>query len=206
MKANKPTIIAVGFLIIGSVFFVSVESDTLNKLSLCVKEKDQLTRYCELSEFYSLQAKRIWGTRSGYCSISMIKDIDTIVMNNSNNLVTTETILAIITVESGFNEKIKSDKGACGLMQLMLPTAKKINSHIDEKSIFIPKTNIYLGVCEFVRLIEMFNDKEMALLAYNRGSTGAKNFINTGRSEQENEYVVKVVNCNIKIAQAKKNM
>lgn len=78
-------------------------------------------------------------------------------------------VLSIIRQESAFNPKAMSKVGARGLMQIMVPTAKKIAS-VSSRRLFDPTTNIKVGVKLFLNQIQRFDgDFELALASYNAG-------------------------------------
>jgi soluble lytic murein transglycosylase-like protein len=75
-------------------------------------------------------------------------------------------VRAVIQVESNFNPRCVSHKGARGLMQLMLGTAKRFGV----RDIFDVEQNIQGGIRYLAVLLEMFpDDLSRALAAYNAG-------------------------------------
>jgi len=100
-----------------------------------------------------------------------------------------ELIYAIIKAESNFNCEAVSSKGACGLMQLMQPTAKevakKLNVSIDEEVIMEPKVNINIGTKYISTLIEKYENIGLALAAYNAGSGTVDSWIANGTLRED---------------------
>jgi soluble lytic murein transglycosylase-like protein len=73
---------------------------------------------------------------------------------------------AVIAVESGYNPRAVSKKGAAGLMQLMPDTAKRYKV----VNVFDPQQNVRGGAQYLADLLKMFgNDLRLALAAYNAG-------------------------------------
>jgi soluble lytic murein transglycosylase-like protein len=73
---------------------------------------------------------------------------------------------AVIVVESGFNSRAVSKRGAVGLMQLMPATATRFGV----SNPFDPKQNIHAGARYLKFLIDRFGqDVRLALAAYNAG-------------------------------------
>jgi soluble lytic murein transglycosylase-like protein len=74
---------------------------------------------------------------------------------------------AVIAVESGYNARAKSRKGASGLMQLMPHTAQRYGV----TDVWNPADNIRAGARHLRDLLGMFDDNiNLALAAYNAGA------------------------------------
>ena len=73
---------------------------------------------------------------------------------------------AVISVESGYNARAVSKRGAAGLMQLMPDTAKRFGV----ANVFDPADNVRGGAQYLTELMKLFdNDVRLALAAYNAG-------------------------------------
>lgn len=104
-------------------------------------------------------------------------------------------VLSIIKVESNFNPKAKSGKGAVGLMQLMPETAQeianrlKLNKKISEDDLYDPETNIMLGTRYYKYLVNVFKSESLAILAYNGGMGNVSKWLGEGTiNEDESSY------------------
>ena len=77
-----------------------------------------------------------------------------------------ELLRAVIDVESGYNPKAVSDKGALGLMQLMPETARRFSGG----DMFDPRDNVLTGARYLRFLLNLFKENvELTLAAYNAG-------------------------------------
>jgi soluble lytic murein transglycosylase len=90
-----------------------------------------------------------------------------------NNL-STELILAVILTESSFRDDAVSNKGAKGLMQLLPSTAASISDDLKiqwrgDKTLYDSQHNIRLGAYYLRKMMEVFDDMNTALTAYNAG-------------------------------------
>jgi soluble lytic murein transglycosylase-like protein len=73
---------------------------------------------------------------------------------------------AVIVVESGFNSRAVSKRGAVGLMQLMPATA----SRFGVSNLYDPRENVHAGATYLKFLMDRFgHDVRLALAAYNAG-------------------------------------
>jgi soluble lytic murein transglycosylase-like protein len=98
---------------------------------------------------------------------------------------------AVIAVESRYNPKAISKKGASGLMQLMPDTAKRYGV----ADVFDPAQNIRAGALYLRDLLRMFDkDLKLALAAYNAGEHVVARYGNRIPPYRETEaYVPKVL-------------
>lgn len=98
---------------------------------------------------------------------------------------------AVIAVESGFNPKAVSKKGAAGLMQLMPATARRYGV----ADAFDPAQNLGGGARYLRDLLQMFDsDLSLALAAYNAGENAVKKHGNRIPPYRETlHYVPKVL-------------
>jgi soluble lytic murein transglycosylase-like protein len=77
-----------------------------------------------------------------------------------------ELLKAVITVESRYDPRALSPKGAIGLMQLLPSTAKRFGA----RDPYLPHQNILAGASYLKWLMAMFaGDLELVLAAYNAG-------------------------------------
>jgi soluble lytic murein transglycosylase-like protein len=101
-----------------------------------------------------------------------------------------ELVKAVIQVESNYNYRAISPKGAQGLMQLMPGTA----SRYGVLSAFEPAQNIEGGVRYLKDLIQLFNsDLRLALAAYNAGENRVQKINDVPNFVETQNYVRKVL-------------
>ena len=97
---------------------------------------------------------------------------------------------AMIRVESNFDSKAISKKGALGLMQIMPKNLKSLSIRDPHD----PKENIMGGARYFKSLIERFDGKlPLALAAYNAGPTTVDKYRKIPPIKETQEYVKKVM-------------
>ena len=82
---------------------------------------------------------------------------------------------AVVTVESAYNPRARSPKGAQGLMQLMPATAARYTV----ADPYDPEQNLKAGARHLRNLIAEFgNDLQLALAAYNAGEEAVRKYAN----------------------------
>ena len=101
-----------------------------------------------------------------------------------------ELVKAVIQVESNYNDRAVSHKGAMGLMQLMPATAARYGV----VSIFEPSQNIEGGVRYLKDLLQLFNnDIRLTAAAYNAGENRVIRLNDVPNFLETQNYVRKVL-------------
>jgi soluble lytic murein transglycosylase-like protein len=99
-------------------------------------------------------------------------------------------IWAVIRVESGFDPRAVSPKGARGLMQLMPETA----AILGVRDVFNPRENIHAGARHLRGMMDRFHsDLPMAIAAYNAGERPVATFKGIPPYPETREYVARVL-------------
>jgi soluble lytic murein transglycosylase-like protein len=120
---------------------------------------------------YTVRNSAIRTTRTVAADVVGLYD-DVIESAAATHGVRPDLVRAVIQVESAFNPRARSNKGAMGLMQLMPGTAADLG--VDNP--WDPVQNINGGVAYLGSLIREFGDEALALAAYNAGPGAVNRF------------------------------
>jgi hypothetical protein len=97
-------------------------------------------------------------------------------------------VRALIQVESNYEARARSRKGAMGLMQLMPSTARVYNV----RNPFDPRANIEAGIKHLKSLIDRYGT-ELALAAYNAGEGAVAKFNGIPPYRETRNYVSRIL-------------
>jgi len=99
-----------------------------------------------------------------------------------------QIVKAVIQVESGYQPRARSRKGAMGLMQLMPATARQYAV----RNPYDPATNIEAGTRRLGGLLQRF-DLPLALAAYNAGEAAVRRFGGIPPYPETRAYVARIL-------------
>jgi len=99
-------------------------------------------------------------------------------------------VKAVIQVESGFQPRARSHKGAMGLMQLMPQTARQYKA----RNLYDPASNIEAGTRHLKNLLGEFEQSlPLALAAYNAGEAAVRRFDGIPPYAETRTYVARIL-------------
>jgi len=97
---------------------------------------------------------------------------------------------ALVRVESSYDPRAVSRKGAMGLMQLMPDTADRL----EVEDPFDPEDNVRAGVKEFSRLVDRYaGNLQLALAAYNAGEGAVARYRGIPPYSETRNYVSRIL-------------
>jgi len=97
---------------------------------------------------------------------------------------------ALVRVESAYDPRAVSRRGAMGLMQLMPETALRLD--VDDP--FDPEENVRGGVREISRLMDRYSgDLQLALAAYNAGEGAVARYRGIPPYQETRSYVAQIL-------------
>ena len=105
-----------------------------------------------------------------------------------NTTSTRGIVKAVIQVESAFQPRARSSKGAMGLMQLMPKTARQYQA----RNPYDPASNIEAGTRYLKQLLDEF-ELPLALAAYNAGEGAVRRFGGIPPYAETQAYVTKIL-------------
>jgi soluble lytic murein transglycosylase len=105
--------------------------------------------------------------------------------------------MGLIRQESAFIENARSSADARGLMQILPATASRLARqaripHYSAKKLFQAETNIALGTRYLAFLVRRYGKTELALAAYNAGSTRVDLWLKEFGNVNMPEFVEKI--------------
>ena len=143
----------------------------------------------EMVTYHVPGAKAVRATQPLRASLRGAEFDDAIEEHAGAQGVSPELVRAVIQVESGFNSKAVSPKGAMGLMQLMPATARELGV----SNPFHPDENIRGGVAYLRQLLDRYDSNvELALAAYNAGPASVARYGAVPPYRETQAYVKKV--------------
>jgi hypothetical protein len=98
-------------------------------------------------------------------------------------------VSALIQVESGYQPRARSAKGAMGLMQLMPDTAREY----DVSNPYEPRQNIVAGIKHLKTLLARFPTVPLALAAYNAGAAAVDKYGGIPPYAETQSYVTRIL-------------
>jgi hypothetical protein len=143
----------------------------------------------EMTTYSVPKASTVRATRAASVSARAAAFDDAIEEHSAAQGVSPDLVRAVIQVESAFNPKALSNKGAMGLMQLMPATARDLGV----ENPFLPEDNIRGGVTYLRQLLDRYDSNvELALAAYNAGPGSVAKYGTVPPYRETQAYVKKV--------------
>jgi len=83
-------------------------------------------------------------------------------------------LMAVVKVESNFDQHASNPNGPMGLMQITHTTAKTVTPNISRRELMLPEKNLRVGALHLKQLLREFGDPKLALAAYQAGAGKVK--------------------------------
>jgi soluble lytic murein transglycosylase-like protein len=152
--------------------------NTLNKEKIESESKDKIN---PVERYRKERTDTDFGKYSKKELLNLIEDIA------EKEGVSPNLIKAIVKVESNFNPKALSPKGAYGLMQLMPNTAELLN--VDREN---PEENLLGGIHYLKTLALKYKDLDKVLAAYNAGPGNVDKYNGVPPFTETKNYIKKI--------------
>jgi soluble lytic murein transglycosylase-like protein len=152
--------------------------NTLNKEKIESESKDKIN---PVERYRKERTETDIGKYSKKELLNLIEDIA------EKEGVSPNLIKAIVKVESNFNPKALSPKGAYGLMQLMPNTAELLN--VDREN---PEENLLGGIHYLKTLALKYKDLDKVLAAYNAGPGNVDKYNEVPPFTETKNYIKKI--------------
>ena len=128
---------------------------------------------------------------SGHAPLSERQIYSAVIDASRRYRVPSELVLSVISAESDFRHRIRSRRGAMGLMQLSRDVARGYGV----SDPFDPMQNVNAGTAYLSQLIRNYNGNwELALAAYNAGPGAVSRYRGIPPYPETRNYVKKVMN------------
>lgn len=156
-------------------------------------ETDICTRWNTIDEFDEVSSLRKFLVSKDWINEDVsIEELDYILVltkqcsEESFPTVPMPLVLAVISVESGFNRDLVGFSNDTGLMQIIPKYHKeRIKKYIcdDNADLFDPRVNVMVGMDYLEELLDWSDgDISTAVMGYNMGQANAKKYSNSGRT------------------------
>lgn len=103
-------------------------------------------------------------------------------------------LMAVVKVESNFDARARHPDGPLGLTQITPNTARSVQPGIRNAELLEPEKNLRVGARHLKQLLDQFNDRRMAIAAYQAGVGRVKaNGVGILRDPHTGKHVNKVL-------------